>query len=142
MKEFLDKVAKSKSKTLYVADETRLARKLSVQEQALEVLRKRGIKVVSASDPRLFSDDTPEGVLRLQMMGAISEYEHKKTIAKLKNGRENKRKVSKVTTLVGVAKVEGRKNFLAEHPGLPGIVGSMLKRPFSKLQLKTGLRAY
>ena len=53
MKEFLDKVAKSKSKTLYVADETRLARKLSVQEQAIEALTKRGIKVVSASDPRL-----------------------------------------------------------------------------------------
>ena len=76
------------------------------------------------------------------MMGAISEYEHKKTIAKLKNGRKNKRKVSKETTLVGVAKVEGRKNFLAEHPGLPGIVGDLLKRPFTKLQLKTGIRAY
>ena len=142
MTDFLGKVSRSSSKILYVADETRLARKLSVQEQAMEALRKRGIKVVSASDPRLFSDDTPEGVLRLQMMGAISEYEHKKTMAKLKNGRENRRKVSKETTLAGVAKVEGRKNFLAEHPGLPGIVGDLLKRPFTKLQLKTGIRAY
>ncbi len=61
MKDFLKKVATSSSKKLYVADETRLARKLSIQMQALEVLKEYGIELVCASDPTLFTDESPAG---------------------------------------------------------------------------------
>ncbi len=61
MHNLLSKVAKSSSRKLYVADETRLARKLSVQEQAIELLKARGIELVSACDPHLFTDESPEG---------------------------------------------------------------------------------
>lgn len=65
----------------------RLARDLMVQETILGDLRKRGITVISVSEPDLCSDDPSRKLMR-QIFGAISEYDKAMIILKLRGARQ------------------------------------------------------
>jgi len=65
----------------------RLARDLMVQETILGDLRKRGITVVSVSEPDLCSDDPSRKLMR-QIFGAIAEYDKSMIVLKLRGARQ------------------------------------------------------
>lgn len=65
----------------------RLARDLMVQETILGDLRKRGITVVSVTEPDLCSDDPSRKLMR-QIFGAIAEYDKAMIVLKLRGARQ------------------------------------------------------
>lgn len=65
----------------------RLARDLMVQETILGDLRKRGITVISVSEPDLCSDDPSRKLMR-QIFGAIAEYDKAMIVLKLRGARQ------------------------------------------------------
>jgi len=65
----------------------RLARDLMVQETILSDLRKRGITVISVSEPDLCSDDPSRKLMR-QIFGAIAEYDKAMIVLKLRGARQ------------------------------------------------------
>lgn len=65
----------------------RLARDLMVQETILGDLRKRGINVVSVTEPDLCSDDPSRKLMR-QIFGAIAEYDKAMIVLKLRGARQ------------------------------------------------------
>ena len=68
----------------------RLARDLMVQETILGDLRKRGITIVSVTEPDLCSDDPSRKLMR-QVFGAIAEYDKAMTVLKLRGARQRMR---------------------------------------------------
>ena len=65
----------------------RLARDLMVQETILGDLRKRGITVISVTEPDLCSDDPSRKLMR-QIFGAIAEYDRAMLVLKLRGARQ------------------------------------------------------
>jgi DNA invertase Pin-like site-specific DNA recombinase len=65
----------------------RLARDLMVQETILSDFRKRGITVISVSEPDLCSGD-PSRTLMRQIFGAIAEYDKSMLVLKLRGARQ------------------------------------------------------
>jgi DNA invertase Pin-like site-specific DNA recombinase len=137
-KAFLEMVAAHPNRTLYVPEASRLARRLSVQEEAVEVCKSLNIYLRNSSDPDYYTSESPEGVLRRQIMGAVDEYEHKKILARLKDGRERKRTTTTIASLKGKKKVEGRRSFLDLHPKFVQQISTILVRPFALLQTRSG----
>jgi DNA invertase Pin-like site-specific DNA recombinase len=65
----------------------RLARDLMIQESILSDFRKRGITVISVSEPDLCSGD-PSRTLMRQIFGAIAEYDKAMLVLKLRGARQ------------------------------------------------------
>jgi len=80
----------------------RLARALIVQETILQDLTRRGITMVSVSEPDLCNDDPTRTLIR-QILGAFFEYERKMITSKLSDARRRLRAKN--------GKCEGRKSF-------------------------------
>lgn len=68
----------------------RLARDLMVQETILGDFRKRGITVMSVTEPDLCSDDPSRKLMR-QIFGAIAEYDKAMIVLKLRGARQRKK---------------------------------------------------
>jgi len=68
----------------------RLARALIVQETILQDLTRRGITMVSVSEPDLCSDDATRTLIR-QILGAFFEYERKMIVSKLADARRRQK---------------------------------------------------
>ncbi len=64
----------------------RLARALIVQETILQDLTRRGITMVSVSEPDLCTDDPTRTLIR-QILGSFFEYERKMIVSKLADAR-------------------------------------------------------
>lgn len=73
--------------TVMIEKLDRLARDLMVQETILGDLRKRGITVVSVTEPDLCSDDPSRKLMR-QIFGAIAEYDKSMIVLKLRGARQ------------------------------------------------------
>ena len=123
---------------MMVPDEKRLARRLLVQEEALAACDKVGISLVHSVIPGLFTNKDPTTGFIKHMLGAASEFETLTAVANMKNGRDRTRTNSKVKTLTGTKKCEGRKNFLQLHPSFVSVLKKKLKKPFTKLRTHTG----
>ena len=65
----------------------RLARDLMIQETILGDFRKRGITVISVTEPDLCSDDPSRKLMR-QIFGAIAEYDKAMIVLKLRGARQ------------------------------------------------------
>jgi DNA invertase Pin-like site-specific DNA recombinase len=65
----------------------RLARDLMIQETILGDLRKRGITVISVTEPDLCGDDPSRKLMR-QIFGAIAEYDKAMIVLKLRGARQ------------------------------------------------------
>lgn len=65
----------------------RLARDLMVQETILGDFRKRGITIISVTEPDLCSDDPSRKLMR-QIFGAIAEYDKAMIVLKLRGARQ------------------------------------------------------
>ena len=80
----------------------RLARDPIVQEQLLLSLRKQGFELVSALEPELTHDDPSREMMRF-IFGAVSRYDKKMIVLKLKAARQRKR--------IQTGRCEGRKPY-------------------------------
>jgi site-specific DNA recombinase len=78
------------TRTVLVEKLDRLARDLMVQESILADMRKKGLELVSVSEPDLCGDD-PSRVLMRQILGAFAQYEKAMIVAKLKGARQRMR---------------------------------------------------
>jgi DNA invertase Pin-like site-specific DNA recombinase len=88
----LDRVENNGVATVIVEDASRFARELVVQELGIALLAKRGVRLLTASgDDLTDSDDLGRKMMR-QVAGAFAEYEKGRLVAKLRSGRERRRK--------------------------------------------------
>jgi DNA invertase Pin-like site-specific DNA recombinase len=89
-------------RTVIVERLDRVARDLLVQESVIADFHRKQLKLISASEPDLLSDD-PSRVLMRQMLGAFFQYEKTLLVAKLRGARQRKRASS--------GRCEGRKRY-------------------------------
>jgi DNA invertase Pin-like site-specific DNA recombinase len=88
--------------TVLVERMDRLARDLLVQESVIGDFQRKGLRLISVSEPDLLSDD-PSRVLMRQMLGAFFQYEKTLLVAKLRGARQRVRDTS--------GRCEGRKRY-------------------------------
>ena len=88
--------------TVLVERLDRLARDLLVQESVIGDFKRKGLTLVSVSEPDLLHDD-PSRVLMRQMLGAFFQYEKTLLIAKLRGARQRVRERT--------GRCEGRKRY-------------------------------
>jgi DNA invertase Pin-like site-specific DNA recombinase len=93
-------------RTILIERLDRLARELFIQEYILRDLKKRGVTLISISDPDI--DSSPERVMFRQIMGAIAEYDRTMVVTKLKAARRRQK--------AATGRCEGRKPF-GTRPG-------------------------
>jgi DNA invertase Pin-like site-specific DNA recombinase len=74
-------------RTVLVERLDRVARDLLVQESVIGDFQRKGLALVSVSEPDLLSDD-PSRVLMRQMLGAFFQYEKTLLVAKLRGARQ------------------------------------------------------
>lgn len=96
-------------RTIIVETANRFARDLMVQEVGFKMLKKAGIALVAADSPSTFLDDGPTSTMLRQILGVVAEFEKASMVAKLKSGRDRKRKRTG-------KKVGGRKNYAEMRP--------------------------
>jgi len=75
------------TRTVLVERLDRVARDLMVQESVIADLQRKGLTLISVSEPDLLSDD-PSRVLMRQMLGAFFQYEKTLLVAKLRGARQ------------------------------------------------------
>lgn len=74
-------------RTVLVERLDRVARDLLVQESVIGDFQRKGLTLISVSEPDLLSDD-PSRVLMRQMLGAFFQYEKTLLVAKLRGARQ------------------------------------------------------
>ena len=85
----LDRVEHNGVRTVLVENATRLARDLLVSEVILSQFRKAGVRVLTADGVDLtVADDDPTRTLIRQVLGAVSEFDKRVTVLKLRAARE------------------------------------------------------
>lgn len=89
-------------KTVLIEKFDRLARDPFVQEHCLESLRSQGFSLVSALEPDLCHDDPSREMMRF-IFGAVSRYDKKMIVLKLRAARQRKR--------IQTGRCEGRKPY-------------------------------
>jgi DNA invertase Pin-like site-specific DNA recombinase len=75
------------TRTVLVERLDRVARDLMVQESVIADFERKGLTLISVSEPDLLSDD-PSRVLMRQMLGAFFQYEKTLLVAKLRGARQ------------------------------------------------------
>ena len=104
----LDRIDSNGVRVVLVENASRLARDLIVSETILEQLRTRDVKVFDSEGVELTAADSdPTRILIRQVLGAVSEFDRRVTVLKLRAARERVRRRD--------GKCEGRK-FFGETP--------------------------
>ena len=75
------------TRTVLVENLSRLARDLMVQESIIADFKRKGLTLVSTSEPDLCDDD-PSRIAFRQIMGAFHQYEKSMLVAKLRGARQ------------------------------------------------------
>jgi DNA invertase Pin-like site-specific DNA recombinase len=100
----LDRIESNGVRVVLVEDASRLARDLIVSETILEQLRSRDVKVFDSEGVELTAADSdPTRILIRQVLGAVSEFDRRVTVLKLRAARDRVRRRD--------GKCEGRKFF-------------------------------
>jgi DNA invertase Pin-like site-specific DNA recombinase len=87
--EMVERIAGNGVRLVLVEHASRVARDIVVQESFLTVLRRLGVTVVEAcSGLDLTDNDDPSKILIREMLGVISGYDRRITVAKLKAARK------------------------------------------------------
>lgn len=94
----------------------RVARDLLVQESVIGDFQRKGLTLISVSEPDLLSDD-PSRVLMRQMLGAFFQYEKTLLVAKLRGARQRIR--------AREGRCEGRKRY-GVRPGEREVIARMI----------------
>jgi DNA invertase Pin-like site-specific DNA recombinase len=83
----IDALLANGTRILLIEKLDRLARDLMIQESIVQDMKRKGITLISASEPDLFSDDPTRTVIR-QILGSFFQYERAMITSKLKAARE------------------------------------------------------
>jgi DNA invertase Pin-like site-specific DNA recombinase len=102
-------------KTILVESLGRLARELFIQEYILRDMKKRGITLVSVTEPDLGSTDPTREMLR-QILGAVHQYEKNMIVLKLRVARQRMK--------VKEGRCEGAKPY-GDQPGEQAVIERM-----------------
>lgn len=89
------------ARTILVESASRFARDLVVQLTGHDFLKKHGIELIPVDCPQHFTEDTPTAEMVRQILGAVSQFEKKSLVDKMKKARDRKRAES--------GRCEGRK---------------------------------
>ena len=89
-KAMLDAMAEQGVKIILIESPDRFARDLIVQIVGYDMLTDLGIKLIPASAPTFFQEETPTGVFIRNVMGAVAEFEKSSLVNRLKAARERK----------------------------------------------------
>jgi DNA invertase Pin-like site-specific DNA recombinase len=106
----LDRIAGNGIRTIIVESPDRFARDLAVQLAGHDYLKRLDVRLIPASAPEFFLEDTPTAVLVRQVLGAIAQFDKATVVAKLKAARDRKRERS--------GKCEGRKRYAERDANL------------------------
>jgi DNA invertase Pin-like site-specific DNA recombinase len=112
---------------ILVENASRFARDLVVQITGHQKLQELGLDLIAVDSPSSFIDDTPTAELVRSLLGAVSQFEKAGVVARLKSGRERKKKLT--------GKGQGRKSLTEVYPDL-GVKAKRLRR----ISPKTGKR--
>jgi DNA invertase Pin-like site-specific DNA recombinase len=131
----LTRVNSNGARTIIVETAHRFARDLMVQEVGFRMLQDLGITLIAADSPSSFVEDTPTAKMVRQILGAVAEFDKAMTVAKLKGGRERKRRRE--------GKCEGRKSYAESNPGMVALAKSLRAggRRVSLREVAAGLAA-
>ena len=108
---------------ILVESASRFARDLSVQILGHQKLQELGFDLIAVDSPSAFTDDTPTAELVRSLLGAVSSFERATVVARLKSGRERKKKLT--------GKGQGRKSLTEVFPDL-SVKAKRLRRKSSK----------
>jgi DNA invertase Pin-like site-specific DNA recombinase len=114
--EMMSALLSNGTRTVLVERLDRVARDLLVQESVIGDFQRKGLTLISVSEPDLLSDD-PSRVLMRQMLGAFFQYERTLLVAKLRAARQRIR--------AREGRCEGRKRY-GMMPGEPEVVHRIL----------------
>ena len=105
---------------ILVESASRFARDLSVQILGHQKLKELGIHLIAVDSPTAFTDDTPTAELVRSLLGAVSQFEKAQVVARLKSGRERKKRLT--------GKGSGRLRLTEKHPELQGKAKRMRRK--------------
>ena len=103
--------AKGAKTTLVFENESRLARGMQVQMDALKWAEEEGVDLIHSQIPDLWTSKDLLKRCIAHVLGALSELDWATKVATLKSGRDAAHTVTKKRSLKGNTKVEGRRNF-------------------------------
>ena len=106
-------------KVAIVQESGRLARQLLCQMLIIDRFKAAGVDVLDCSGLKLSETEDSQRKMVVQILGAIKEMDRAETIAKMKAGKERKRKTG--------ARVEGRAIFGAESAEEANIIARIAK---------------
>ena len=112
---------------ILVESASRFARDLSVQILGHQKLQELGFDLIAVDSPSAFTDDTPTAELVRSLLGAVSSFERATVVARLKSGRERKKKLT--------GKGQGRRSLTEVFPDL-----SVKAKGLRRKSPKTGKR--
>jgi len=90
--ELLSYVTGNGARIVLTENASRFARDLAVQIAGHDLLKARGIDLITVDAPDFFIDETPTAVMVRQILGAVSEFEKASLVQKLRKARERKKK--------------------------------------------------
>ena len=118
--EMLERLLSNGARTIIVESPDRFARELMVQLAGHDMLKAKGTRLIAASAPTFFLEDTPTAVLVRQVLGAIAQFEKAGLVAKLAAARKRKR--------VANGKCEGRKSLAETRPEVVALARSLARK--------------
>jgi DNA invertase Pin-like site-specific DNA recombinase len=80
------------ARTILIENASRFARDLAVQLTGHDFLKKNGIDLIPVDCPHHFTEDTPTAEMVRQILGAVSQFEKRSLVEKMKKARERKRR--------------------------------------------------
>lgn len=90
MMELLEAVLSNGTRTILVESPDRFARDAIVQELGHRMLKERGVDLIPTTAPDYFTTDTPTTELVRTILGAVSAFDRRQTVAKLKGARDRR----------------------------------------------------
>lgn len=97
-----------------------------VQETILDDMNKNGVSIIFVHDGDLLEED-PTRKLARQVLGAIAEYDKKRTVQKLRAARDRKKALT--------GKCEGRKSYHELNPELIAKIKQLRRKPRNEKRL-------
>jgi DNA invertase Pin-like site-specific DNA recombinase len=108
----LDRIENNGVRTVIVEDVSRFAREMKAHILGIALLRERGVRLLSAVDGQVLTEDTDEmteGMVTI--MAVFAQIEKKRLVKKLRAARDRK-------SAKRGRRIEGRKGYAETHPDL------------------------
>jgi DNA invertase Pin-like site-specific DNA recombinase len=119
--EMLDYMLGNGARTVLVESPDRFARDLAVQIAGHQMLQREGIDLIPTTAPTFFTEDTPTAEMVRNILGAVSQFDRRTTVARLKGARDRK------SEELG-RRIEGQKGLAVTRPNVVGFVQALSRQ--------------